>query len=142
MATRSAPPRTPRRSTGGRSIPPPEKRIRWLLIAAGLFLVVCFGRAVQMQIVDGGWYANRATSQHRVELVTTAPRGAILDRDGYRLALTEQASTIGATTSLITDPARVVAAIAEASGESPDVIMKRLETKGPAHVDLARQVPA
>jgi len=94
-----------------------------------------------MQIVDGGWYANRATSQHRVELVTTAPRGAILDRDGYRLALTEQASTIGATTSLITDPARVVAAIAEASGESPDVIMKRLETKGPAHVDLARQVP-
>ena len=142
MATRSAPPRTPRRSTRQRPIPPPERRIRWLLVAAGLFLVICLGRAVQMQVVDGGWYSTRASGQHRVEIVTTAPRGAILDRDGYRLALTEQASTIGATTALITDPARVVAAVSEASGESPDTIMQRLQTSGPAHVDLARQVPA
>ena len=95
-----------------------------------------------MQVVDGGWYSTRASGQHRVEIVTAAPRGAILDRDGYRLALTEQASTIGATTAMITDPARVVAAVAEASGESPDTIMERLQTSGPAHVDLARQVPA
>jgi len=95
-----------------------------------------------MQVVDGGWYSKRASGQHRVEIVTAAPRGAILDRDGYRLALTEQASTIGATTAMITDPARVVAAVAEASGESPDTIMQRLQTSGPTHVDLARQVPA
>jgi len=113
-----------------------------LLVAAALFLVICLGRAVQMQVVDGGWYSTRASGQHRVEIVTAAPRGAILDRDGYRLALTEQASTIGATTAMITDPARVVAAVAEASGESPDTIMQRLQTSGPAHVDLARQVPA
>jgi cell division protein FtsI/penicillin-binding protein 2 len=113
-----------------------------LLVAAALFLVICLGRAVQMQVVDGSWYSTRATGQHRVEIVTAAPRGAILDRDGYRLALTEQASTIGATTAMITDPARVVAAVAEASGESPDTIMQRLQTSGPAHVDLARQVPA
>ena len=142
MATRSAPPRTPRRSTRQRPLPPPERRIRWLLVAAALFLVICLGRAVQLQVVDGDWYSTRATGQHRVELVTAAPRGAILDRDGYRLALTEQASTIGATTAMITDPARVVAAVAEASGESPDTIMQRLQTSGPAHVDLARQVPA
>jgi len=111
-------------------------------VAAALFLVICLGRAVQMQVVDGGWYSTRASGQHRVEIVTAAPRGAILDRDGYRLALTEQASTIGATTAMITDPARVVAAVAEASGESPDTIMQRLQTSGPAHVDLARQVPA
>jgi cell division protein FtsI/penicillin-binding protein 2 len=111
-------------------------------VAAALFLVICLGRAVQMQVVDGGWYSTRASGQHRVEIVTAAPRGAILDRDGYRLALTEQASTIGATTAMITDPARVVAAVAEASGESPDTIMERLQTSGPAHVDLARQVPA
>ena len=113
-----------------------------MLVAAALFLVICLGRAVQMQVVDGGWYSTRASGQHRVEIVTAAPRGAILDRDGYRLALTEQASTIGATTAMITDPARVVAAVAEASGESPDTIMQRLQTSGPAHVDLARQVPA
>lgn len=85
-----------------------------------------------MQIIDGDMYAERASGQHRAEIVTRAPRGAILDRDGYRLALTEQARTIGATPSLVTDPAAVVAAVAEASGESPDVIMDRLTGGGRA----------
>lgn len=141
MATRTAPPRTPRRRTRTPHTPPPERRIRWLIVAAGLFLAVCLGRAVQMQVIDGGFYANRASGQHRVELATPAQRGAILDRDGYRLALTEEASTIGATPSLVTDPARLIAAVAKASGESPDVIMQRLHAQGVSHVDLARQVP-
>ena len=141
MATRTAPPRTPRRRTRTPQSPPPERRIRWLLIAAGIFLTVCLGRAVQMQVVDGGFYAERATGQHRNEVVTPALRGAILDRDGYRLALTQEASTIGATPSLVTDPARLIAAVAEASGESPDTIMQRLNAEGVSHVDLAREVP-
>ena len=94
-----------------------------------------------MQVVDGGFYAERATGQHRNEVVTPALRGAILDRDGYRLALTQEASTIGATPSLVTDPARLIAAVAEASGESPDTIMQRLNAEGVSHVDLAREVP-
>ncbi len=124
-------------------MPPPGRRIRVLLVVCALGFAIVLGRAVQMQIVDGGMYAERASGQHRVEIVTRAPRGAILDRDGYRLALTEQARTIGATPSLVTDEAAVVAAVAEASGESPDVIMERLTGagEGVAHVDLARQVP-
>lgn len=94
-----------------------------------------------MQVVDGGFYSERATGQHRNEVVTPALRGAILDRDGYRLALTQEASTIGATPSLVTDPARLIAAVAEASGESPDTIMQRLNAEGVSHVDLAREVP-
>ncbi len=141
----TAPPRSPRapRRRRQRPVPPPGRRIRLLLVLAALGFAVVLGRAVQMQIVDGGMYAERATGQHRVEIVTAAPRGAILDRDGYRLALTEQARTIGATPSLVTDPARVVAAVAEASGESPDAIMERLAGagEGVSHVDLARQVP-
>ncbi len=111
------------------------------MVVAGLLLVVLVGRAVQLQVVEGGWYAQRASGQQRVEVVTAAPRGAILDRAGYRMALTEQASTIGAVPALVTDRARVVAAVAEASGESPDVIMGRLEAPDASHVDLARQVP-
>ena len=141
MATRTAPPRTPRRRSRAPHVPPPDRRIRWLLIAAGVFLVIVLGRAVQMQVVDGGFYESRASGQHRDEVVIPAQRGAILDRDGYRLALTEEASTIGATPSLIKDKARVVAAVAEASGESPDTILERLNATGVLHVDLARQVP-
>jgi cell division protein FtsI (penicillin-binding protein 3) len=103
--------------------------------------VICLGRAVQMQVVNGGFYEERASGQHRDEVVIPAQRGAILDRDGYRLALTEEASTIGATPSLVTDKARVVAAVAEASGESPDTILARLNAPDVLHVDLARQVP-
>lgn len=141
MATRTAPPRTPRRRTGAPQAPPPQRRIRWLLVAAFLLLAVCLGRAVQMQVVHRGFYAERASSQHRVQIVTRAQRGAILDRDGYRLALTESSTTIGATPSLVVDQARVVAAVAEASGESPDAILRRLNADGVVHVDLARQVP-
>jgi cell division protein FtsI (penicillin-binding protein 3) len=111
------------------------------LIAAGIFLAICLARAVQMQVVDGGFYDSRASGQHRNEIVTPAQRGAILDRDGYRLALTEEASTVGATPSLVTDPARLIAAVAAASGESPDTIMQRLNAEGVSHVDLAREVP-
>ena len=141
MATRAAPPRRPRRAAAQRGVPSPQRRIQWLLVLAGILFVVILGRAVQLQVVEGQSFSDRAVGQHRVEIVTTAPRGAILDRDGYRLALTEQGQTIGATPSLVKNPARVVAAIAEASGESPDLIMQRLNATTVVHVDLARQVP-
>lgn len=142
MATRTAPPRTPRRRTRTPQSAPSPRRIRWLLIASLVLLGVCLARAVQMQVVEGGFYDGRASGQHRVEIAIPAQRGAILDRDGYRLAMTESSSTIGATPSLVADPARVVAAVAQASGESPDTIMRRLNAEGVQHVDLARQVPA
>ena len=137
MATRTAPRRRPRAPQA----PASPRRIRWLLVAALILLGVCLARAVQMQVVQGGFYDTRASGQHRNEIVTPAQRGAILDRDGYRLAMTEASTTIGATPSLIDDPARVIAAVSEASGESPDVIMGRLRAEGVQHVDLARQVP-
>ena len=142
MATRTAPPRTPRRRTRTPQSAPSPRRIRWLLIASLVLLGVCLARAVQMQVVESGFYDGRASGQHRVEIAIPAQRGAILDRDGYRLAMTESSSTIGATPSLVADPARVVAAVAQASGESPDTIMRRLNAEGVQHVDLARQVPA
>ena len=138
MATRTAPRRRPRAPQAAAS----PRRIRWLLVAALILLGVCLARAVQMQVVQGGFYDTRASGQHRNEIVTPAQRGAILDRDGYRLAMTEASTTIGATPSLIDDPARVIAAVSEASGESPDAIMARLRAEGVQHVDLARQVPA
>ena len=140
MATRSAPPRTPcgRPKT---QAPSPQRRIRWLLVAAVLLLAACLVRGVQMQALDHGFYAGRASSQHRTTVVLHAQRGAILDRDGYRLALTTASTTIGATPSLVRDKARVVAAVAEASGASPDDILRRLDATGVVHVDLARQVP-
>lgn len=140
MASRTAPPRKPRRRASQAPLSP--RRIRWLLIASLALLVVCLGRAAQMQVFETGFYEERASGQHFAEVAIPPQRGAILDRDGYRLAMTESSSTIGATPSLVDDPARVVAAVARASGESPDAILRRLDAQeGVLHVDLARQVP-
>lgn len=143
MATRAAPPRRPRsrRPAPPKRGKPPVHRLRWLLVLSGIAFVLLFGRVVQLQIVQGGDLSARAAGQQTSEIVTLAPRGAILDRDGYHLALSEQARTIGATQSEVVDPARVISAVAEASGESPDVILERLQAEDVVHVDLARQVP-
>ena len=133
--------RRPSRTGEPPAVAPTGRRILVLLVLSGVLLAVVLGRAVQLQVVDRAAYAERALGQHRSEIITTAPRGAILDREGYRLALTEQASTIGATPSLIRDRSRVIAAVAEASGDSPETIRTRLDAVGVSHVDLARQVP-
>jgi cell division protein FtsI (penicillin-binding protein 3) len=143
VATRSAPPRRPRtrRPAPPRRGKPPVHRLRWLLVLSAVAFALLFGRVIHLQVIQGGDLSARAAGQQTSEIVTLAPRGAILDRDGYHLALSEQARTIGATVDEVIDPARVVSAVAEASGDSPDAILQRLQTEDVVHVDLARQVP-
>lgn len=48
-------------------------------------------RLVQVQIVDHGYYAAKAEEERLQQKVVRAPRGAILDRNGYPLATTVNA---------------------------------------------------
>lgn len=52
--------------------------------------VLLVGRAVQLQVVEGSEWRDRATGQHRETSEIDAPRGAILDRDGVPLALSRE----------------------------------------------------
>ena len=57
-----------------------------LLLAFGTVAVVA--RLVQVQILQHDYYARQAEEEHLHRAVVRAPRGAVLDRNGYPLATT------------------------------------------------------
>ena len=63
-----------------------EKNMRRLLLMFGLVLVVLGGRLVQLQIFQGTDFRLHADTNRVRTLTMTAPRGAILDRNGKILA--------------------------------------------------------
>lgn len=71
------------------------QRLTWRLILLVLVLLVGAGgvvaRLVQVQIIDHDYYVAEAEKEHLHRTVIRAPRGAILDRNGYPLATTVKA---------------------------------------------------
>ena len=69
-----------------------SRRLTWRLILLMLVLLVSTGgiivRLVQVQILDHEYYALQAEEEHLHRTVVRAPRGAILDRNGFPLATT------------------------------------------------------
>ncbi|OGO51006.1 MAG: hypothetical protein A2148_02425 [Chloroflexi bacterium RBG_16_68_14] len=67
-------------------------RPTWRLLLLILALLVGAGgvvaRLVQVQIIDHDYYAAQAEEEHLRRTVVRAPRGAILDRNGYPLVTT------------------------------------------------------
>ena len=70
-------------------------RLSWRLLLLILALLVSTGgivaRLVQVQIIDHDYYTAQAEEEHLRQTVIRAPRGAILDRNGYPLATTVDA---------------------------------------------------
>jgi len=66
-------------------------RLTVLAAAFAVAGVVLTARVVQVQIVDGAHYRAEARSEHFGQQEIRAPRGAILDRNGYPLATTVDA---------------------------------------------------
>ena len=116
------PRRPPRRS---RSRPPPrapaprrprraemkliERRIGLLFAVFLSLLVIGAGKAAWLGVVKAGTLKQAAATQQEADLVVPARRGAITDRTGTELAVSQPAMTIAATPYLIKDPARVAA---------------------------------
>ncbi|MCH7699160.1 MAG: hypothetical protein IH865_09525, partial [Chloroflexi bacterium] len=69
-----------------------SRRLTWRLILLMLVLLASTGgiivRLVQVQILDHEYYALQAEEEHLHRTVVRAPRGAILDRNGFPLATT------------------------------------------------------
>jgi cell division protein FtsI/penicillin-binding protein 2 len=69
-----------------------SRRLTWRLTILILLLAVSTGaivvRLVQVQILDHEYYAAQAEEEHLHRTIIRAPRGAILDRNGFPLATT------------------------------------------------------
>ncbi len=69
-------------------------RIRVFMVVVSLFVVVCVGRAFQLQAIDAEAFADVAASKMQSTHELPATRGSITDRNGVVLASTEPAMMI------------------------------------------------
>ncbi len=63
-------------------------RLALLIVVLALGTAGTVARMVQVQIIDHAYYAAQAQEEHLHRTVIRAPRGAILDRNGFPLAAT------------------------------------------------------
>ena len=103
-----------------------EKRVGLLFAAFALAFCVVMVRAAWLQTVKGGEYSADARSQQVATVEVPGIRGAILDRRGTPLAVSEEAATIFATPYQIEDPPKAADELAKVLDEPADDILKSL----------------
>ena len=108
-----------------------------LMLTVGGMTVVA--RAVQVTVVDGELWRDRARRQHQQVLEVPGPRGTIRTADGYVLATSLERVAIQADTNLLHDPELFAQAAASLLGIDGHELAARL-TRGPRTVWLAKQV--
>jgi penicillin-binding protein 2 len=87
----------------------PRSRARFVAIgvAAALVFGALGGRLFQLQVIEGGRYAQIAEAARTIEVALPAPRGLIFDRTGRPLAVNTPAWTMNARPAdLPTDPSQ------------------------------------
>src|SRR5256884_5610396 len=96
-------------------------------VLVGLALLV--GRAVQVQILHGRRWAEEAQAQRTERIVLEARRGALYDRHGTPLALTQETYHVGVAPNELRDPVRDGVAIAHALRISTHQIQGELDKR-------------
>jgi cell division protein FtsI (penicillin-binding protein 3)/stage V sporulation protein D (sporulation-specific penicillin-binding protein) len=112
-----------------------------MLLWCGLLLSAVAVRAVYLQVIHHNHYTSLAAGEHRSSVVLHASRGDIVDRRGHELAVSDQATTIGAEMPL-KDPAGAAKAIAAALRLDPTSVYAKLSNpniKPQTHIDVVRQ---
>jgi len=94
----------------------PAVRVRVLQAGFILGVAVLIVRAAQLQIKDGPRYAAVAAAQHTERTPLPPPRGAIFDRNGVPLALTQESFHVGIAPNELRDASEDGRTIATALG--------------------------
>jgi cell division protein FtsI (penicillin-binding protein 3) len=118
-----------------------ERRIGLLFAAFLLLLVLAGARTTWLGTVKGSTLRRAAATQQTLTAAVPAQRGAIVDRNGNDLAVSEPADDVSATPYLIKDPQRVAERIAPFLAAPPEAVLKKLVQRT-GFVYLARSLPA
>lgn len=97
-------------------------------ILALMFLLV-FARLVFFCVVRADYYAARAQELHERERSIKAPRGRILDRNGWILADNKTVCNVSVIYSQMTDREKVIQVLSEELNLSSDYVRKRVEKR-------------
>ncbi len=121
------------------SIRATNKRLRSSIVFVVVVFALLVARAVEIQVVQGAEYADRADRQHIREFDTSAKRGVIYDRNGEELAVSQRMATIVADPQMVEDAAAAGAALSPILGVEQGVLTEKLEAGG-RFVYLARKL--
>ena len=119
-----------------------ERRIG-LLFAVFLGMLALAGlRAGWLGVVKADTLRKAAATQQTAQVAVPARRGAITDRNGIELAVSQPAKTVAVTPYLIKDPRGVAAKLAKPLGVGEDKLLRQLTRRDTGFAYLARRVPA
>jgi cell division protein FtsI/penicillin-binding protein 2 len=119
-----------------------ERRIGLLF---GLFLgllLLAGARALYLVGVRGHDLSGRAAAQQVQKLTVPARRGAITDRNGVELAVSEDSATVFANPPQIRDPVGLARRLAPILGRPSGRVLQALSDRRRGFVYLARQIDA
>jgi cell division protein FtsI/penicillin-binding protein 2 len=117
-----------------------ERRIKLLFAIFLGLLVAAVGRTLWLGGVQASSLQRAAVTQQVDEIVVPARRGAISDRNGVELAVSQPAADVAATPYLVKHPAKVAAQLAPLLDQTQAEVLKKLGAAG-GFVYLARNLP-
>ncbi|HXY69794.1 MAG TPA: penicillin-binding transpeptidase domain-containing protein [Gemmatimonadales bacterium] len=89
-------------------------RITLIEIAFALAALAVVGKAVDVQLVQGGQWRQRARAQQTVRVPLPARRGTLFDRNGAPLAVSQETYGVGLAPQEVSDRGRAVPLLARA----------------------------
>jgi cell division protein FtsI (penicillin-binding protein 3) len=118
-----------------------QRRIGAIFGLFFLLLILAAARTLYLGAAQGGTLRKAARSQQLTYEAVPAERGAIADRNGVDLAVSEPAQDISATPYLLTDPLATAQRLAPLLGQSQARLLRKLSERS-GFVYLARALPA
>jgi len=119
-----------------------DRRIGILFIVFIALLGIALARATYLGSVRAGSLEREAATQQVSNVVTPAPRGAITDRNGAELALSESADDVVADPYLIKNAVAASAQLSSLLGTPQLTVLKLLTKPHTGFVYLAHLLPA
>jgi cell division protein FtsI (penicillin-binding protein 3) len=118
-----------------------QRRIGGIFGLFFLLLVLAGGRTLYLGALKGGSLRKAAATQQLTYEAVPAQRGAITDRNGIDLAVSEPAQDVSATPYLVKDPLTAARQLAPLLGKSQATVLRELSDRS-GFVYLARALPA
>jgi len=119
-----------------------ERRIGLLFAVFLAMLAIAGLRAGWLGVVRADALRKVAATQQTAKVTVPAERGAITDRNGIELAVSQPATTVAVTPYLIKDPAKVAARLARPLRTPEDELLRQLTRRDTGFAYLAHRVPA
>jgi cell division protein FtsI (penicillin-binding protein 3) len=118
-----------------------QRRIGGIFGLFFLLLVIAGGRTLYLGTLKGESLRKAAATQQLTAEAVPAQRGAISDRNGIDLAVSEPAQDISATPYLVRDPLATAQKLAPLLGKPQAMVLRELSERS-GFVYLARALPA